>query len=248
MKELQKLYITLNRFLVVIIALIALFVGKDILAKFGLLESDKLILSLIGKVLVSSALYTVLYYGGEWLIKNQLWKLIKGKFNFNGEWIGVTYYTSLGVPSSKVTKKDFKPFQKAHYAKIEQDCLNIEIKSSQGEEYVGFSSTSMNINEKGTLQFSYQVKYQGDLTNPSNKLKGIARGYEELEIHKSKGFFDKPILLSGKFYHCLTENKPLYSGSTIFIKKDSIGDVEKGDLPGYARDSFLELVKNYIKK
>jgi len=246
MKQLRLFYKTYLRFLVVGIAIFAVFIGKDVLTKIDDIVTDEWLLSIISKVAVSSALYTGIYYGGEVLIREYLWKWIKRELNYADDWIGVTYYTELRIPSSKTTFKNFTEFVSTHQAKIVQNCLSIKIDGSLGEDYSGWKSISMDIAEDGELRFVYEVDYEEKEPDEKDKLNGKSIGYEYMRPMK-RGKLDIPILLSGKFHHCATGKKPIYGGSTIFVRKGFINQISENDLPGFGK-GFIEKVKEFLNE
>ncbi|MEI6348890.1 MAG: hypothetical protein WCP69_13165 [Bacteroidota bacterium] len=244
MTELKIFHSRFIRFLVVGIAIFAVFLGKDILTNLDSYFINKFWVKIISKIAVSSFLYTLLFYGGEFLIQKYLWRLIKRKLDYSGKWIGITYYTNLKIPSTKVTFKNFKRFSSPHDVVISQDSLTIKIEGSKGDDYVGWKSIAMNIDEEGILKFVYEVDYEKKSKAEGCNLTGTSIGYEYMRPVK-RGFLGLPILLSGKFYHCATDKKPIYSGSTIFVRQNHLDKISESDLPGFGK-TFIEDIKKYI--
>ncbi len=245
MKELKIFHSRFLRALVVGIAIFAVFIGKDVLTSLDLYFQNEFWINVISKIAVSSGLYSILYFGGEYLIKNHLWKLIKRKLNYSGKWLGITYYTELKIPSSKVTFKNFQKFSSTHDVVISQNSLTIKIDGSLGNDYAGWKSIAMDIDEEGILKFVYQVDYE-EKSKDDKSLIGTSIGYEYMRPVK-RGFLGIPILLSGKFYHCATDKKPIYSGSTIFVRQNYFDKISEPDLPGFGKE-FIEDIIQYINE
>ncbi len=195
--------------------------------------------------ITSFGFISLLFLGGQWIIKTKIWKLFYKELNFQGNWYGETFYTKLEQPTNKITLKEFTSFSKEHDVFIEQDCLHIAIQPSKGESYATWGSTAVYLKDDSTIDFLYWVNY-----SDSSKFPSTITGQETLSATK---FTEKerkglPILLTGGFYHCAGKEKPIYSGHTIFVRKGYENKITVNDLPAYARNGYISKRINNEKK
>lgn len=239
MNRLQIFYRKWMQIIVIVIATIGVFIGRDVILYIETTLSKSLGLSILAKFLTSSIFFTILYFVFEYLVREHLWKIsiFNRDIDFSGKWLGWTFYTNLEIESSEVPQNSFKPFSSSHRVIIDQNCLNIKITPSPGSGYVKWGSIAIDITENKTLLYAYEVTYQGD-----ERLKDKALGYEEMDIIKTCSIKDKhPILMSGSFYHCATGKRPIYRGNTIFVRANYANLINKDDLPGFATGIYKEM-------
>jgi len=158
---------------------------------------------------LSSRIALVVYLvAGEWLIRNRLWQFEMAEFDFQGVWNATTHYSNAALTLGR----SHESFSSSHQAIITQDCVQIEISPTESGGYLNWGSSSIRIEDRNTLIYSYWVNYQDDVRFPDR-----AQGVERLKVVKrdQKG---RPIRMSGTFSHCAEGQSPIYYGRVEFEK------------------------------
>ena len=223
MDKLRIFYLRFARTYAVILAGLGMTIGEKILPFLHSQITDYPVIDFIIKFITSSIPFTLLYLGGEYIIRNYLWKLsfFYRDLNLSGLWVGSSYYTHIEIEGEDKNKDNFKEENSSHLVNIYQDCLEIKIQSSTGNDFVNWGSNAANLTSDGTLKFAYEVKYG----NEKKLSKKGATGYEEMSIIQ-KNTKGHPILLSGSFSHCADGTKPIYRGKTLFFKKEFLREID----------------------
>src|SRR5438309_8297965 len=107
MKKLYDFYNGWTKTLAVLIAALAVFLMKDGTKFLDENFKDNKSLRFIFNFLISGTFFSILYFIGEWLIREKLWKLkwFKKELDLSGEWFGWSYYSSVEIESD-IIKKD----------------------------------------------------------------------------------------------------------------------------------------------
>jgi len=222
MDKLKTFYLRLVRAYAVILAGLGITIGEKILPLLHSQITNHAIVDFLIKFITSSLPFTLLYLGGEYLIRHQIWKMsfFYRDLDLSGLWVGCSYYTHIEIEGGGKNKGNFKEDSSSHFVNIYQDCLEIKIQSSTGKDFVNWGSNAANLTSDGTLKFAYEVRYG----NEQKLSKKGATGYEEMSIIQ-KNKKGQPILLSGNFSHCADGTKPIYRGKTLFFKKEFLGEI-----------------------
>lgn len=160
---------------------------------------------------IGSALVGVLFLTAEWFIRTHLWKYELRNVDFSGVWRGTTTYTALEKPGGGVKAGGSLPAPSEHKARIDQNCLRIQITATE-KPFVWYS-LSMDITSAGQLGYAYEVSY---------KTKGFppeAIGYEKMnvvEYGRPRLGKKRPVKLAGTFAHCAYGQAPVYRGTVEF--------------------------------
>lgn len=184
--------------------------------------------SISGKM-ISGTVIGALFITAEWFIREKMWRwpIFHRSIDFAGEWLCVTYYETVVRNSKKKdSKKSFEPFKKLHKAVIEQDALKIRIRSSPGEAFNQWESLVMNATPDG-ISYAYDVKY-----SDSDDLMGESTGFEKLSIlqYASDPKSSEPVLLTGKFSHCVANQKDAFMGTAVFCRSTHLHLIEEEKL------------------
>lgn len=222
MDKLRTFYLIWTRTYVASLVGLGILIEKTVVPFLNTQLIANFWIDLAVKIVTSSTLFTLLYLGGESLIRNYIWKtkFFYKKLNLEGLWVGCSYYTNIEIEGEGIYKSNFQENSSTHFVNIYQDCLEIKIQSSTGNDFVNWGSNAADLTTTGTLKFAYEVKYG----NEKKLNKKGAKGYEEMDIIQTnkKGL---PILLSGIFSHCADGTKPIYRGKTLFFKKEFLNEI-----------------------
>jgi len=166
---------------------------------------------LIG-LLTSSACFTPLFLGYEWLVRNHLWRLFHPELDLNGHWAGTTTYERLerGDPKEAPPLPDARP----HRTDIHQDAISIAIRSSKGKGMASWQAEAVELDSNGKLIMAYSVDRHEEKGFPKHTL-----GYEVIKI-VCRGARNRPTELAGSFYHAAQPAALLYSGTSSYNRTD----------------------------
>lgn len=139
------------------------------------------------------------------------WKKKFPDYNIDGEWYDKTVYTKRfdSNGSEKISKFDLPSKVVIH-----QTCRELWIDDSPGEffNWHSLSADLQNLN----LRILYRVNYQNGIRN--NSFPEFRIGYEDMHIVKNSEN-QKPVLISGKFWHCVSDDdKPMYMGNVEYTR------------------------------
>jgi hypothetical protein len=168
---------------------------------------------------LTSGTAVAIYLGvSEWLIRKHLWKFWHPELNFHGVWDGISTYTDIHKGTGPVGH-----FVN-HQARIEQTCLSIQLIPSIGDEFESFKSTTVNLVDKHTLVYAYEVRYKPKHSSNQAIFPQATFGYEELSVVDPTGKVMpgervRPSVLHGWFAQCAKGQEPVYSGSVVFKRK-----------------------------
>jgi hypothetical protein len=190
------------------------------------------------KLLTSSTCFALLFALAEWLVRTMVWRWRYPQWDYSGVWIGITTYEKVMVPSERVKPQGFRAFRSPHPTEIVQDdCMSIAIGRKDSPDFASWHSLACNLDADGDLEFAYAVEYKerGTGTFPDS-----AVGYEKMSVAQlatPKRRLPLPEFLRGKtpirmvgtFAHCAFDNKPVYRGSTIFVRKDYVAEADLAD-------------------
>jgi len=146
---------------------------------------------------------------GAVIIRRYLWRLERPELDFSGVWEGVTRYQHIRIGTGEV------PFEGRYKVRMDQDCLSIKIVPSTGESFVNWGSLALELPDQDTLRYAYWVSYSDRTKFPED-----AVGYEEMRV-TARDKRNRPIEMTGNFYHCARGQTPVYSGSVKFTRTDS---------------------------
>jgi len=204
MTDLVKYYTSRIITLAVFIAIFMLLIDNIAIPRFEQwLGKDHLVISVV-MTLTSRISILIAMVLGEMLIRNYLWKIEHPELDFSGKWEGETIYRIAQVGEGPV------PFSSHHFVLITQNCLSIKISPTTSEEYVNWGSLALELSSGDTLKYAYWVNY----SNPQ-KFPERAKGYEEMKVTK-RGKRNRPIEMTGEFFHCAQGMSPIYSGDVKF--------------------------------
>jgi hypothetical protein len=138
------------------------------------------------------------------------------QLNFSGRWQGKSTYTDNHLQSENL-RADLVGSSVVHQARIEQNCLSIQLTPAVGEKYEVFQSTAVNLISKNKLVYAYEVRYKKQVGLPTD----TTYGYEEVQVVDTEGRSNpgdkvRPSELRGWFAHCAKGQKPVYSGTVVF--------------------------------
>jgi hypothetical protein len=146
-------------------------------------------------------------------INKECWKKKYPQYNVSGEWEGTTTYT--GKFDEKFTHVQYV---KKSIVNIVQTCESIKIEPSIGKDFECHSIAAEWGDDK-SLNILYKVEYK-----ENSRSKGYSErrsGYESMHIEKSD--FKEALKMSGKFWHCVADDKkPMYMGDVIYKRIISI--------------------------
>lgn len=196
------------------------------------------------KIVLSLGAIGIIFRIGEAGIRNYLWRSNKvfrflgyfaqDRLDFHGLWYGETLYKVREQGGGK--KATPVPFSTTHEVRIDQDALSISVQPTPGRNFPMWRSISATI-EDDVLRFLYHVNYSNRDDFPASLY-----GHEwvspkkRTEQEEGKG---KPIILHGGFGHCVGDQKPTYSGETLFIRKGYCSLLTPEDLPESFRQREL---------
>jgi len=161
--------------------------------------------------LTSRAGVVILIGAASLFIQKYLWKIEKPHLDFSGEWCGKTCYKNVYVGDSHYQARC--PFMANHRVKMVQDCLSFRLDPAPGEKFINWSSLALELDCDSTLRYAYKVNYSDTEVFPDSAI-----GYEEMSVTE-RGARNRPIVLTGKFWHCAQGKEPVYGGTVEFKRK-----------------------------
>jgi len=236
MDKLRLFYTRWTKVLASILGGFGIIIGKDILPFIETQFADTKFIGILTAIITSSVIFGGLFILGCLFIRHCFWKLFYMKINVSGKWQGRTYYTEIKIDEEGKSNQDKLNKVSLHNANIKQNCLELQISPSSGEDYNNFKSLAINLSDD-ILRYAYEVKYK-----EKNLIKRKAVGYEEMEI--LQWHWGTPILLSGVFSHCADGEKPVFCGKALFFKGKYAEKIDTENMD----DDFKKEIEKYIKK
>jgi hypothetical protein len=181
-------------------------------------------------------LVSLFFFVFEPLVSKWLWKIFYSDIDISGVWNARTTYEEMTLTSSLLPEglpSYNLPKSFAHEIKFYQDCMELKIELSEGENFPRFFSIAANLTKssvKTEISYAYEVEYHHESLSgcPENKalgietmtidrwkeLNGIRKIISKIGICKAK-----PTRMQGRFWHCVRPGGIAYRGSAEFTRE-----------------------------
>jgi hypothetical protein len=206
--ELRKFYIKSMGALALGTALYVVFVMDRVLPFVHHHFPENELAAAAASALTSRITIVAILIAGELLIRKYLWRRFHPELDFSGRWAGETTYaidwTMSGAPEGVIIAQEVQ---------FEQDCLDLRLPPSVGDNFT-FESRTIDIADRGArLVYAYHVRYRTNTRHRPDE----AYGYEELAVVElEKG---RPKALKGWFSHCMQGQKPVFTGDVQLVRQ-----------------------------